>query len=445
MISFDPREQSPVTAKEWEAARQFFHDNPDQVIFDGHKRSPEGVKLRDQTGNTRRAHHTFICQEGECFALAIGGHLGKGGEGIVKLGYAEDGTVIAVKKCYLSKGYEDNAGDVTILAYLNRLYAVIERTLDQGKVYRDRIVQRVRYIVQPYIKASPLGTNPYIHLLSKHLYALSTIQRIVIAYLCALEIQFLHEQNIVHGDISASNLLLTQSKKHIDITAIDFSFGALLVDEQQEDARKINSVNPRYAAPELCAPDARGDYVYSKASDVYALGKVFQNFLLLTEGIYLPLCHQEASKRPTIQSVLQTLKNVIEKSKSISAALKADLLNPDRSAQKPVLSMQGLLESRISALDYQLAQLKSKTKQAKLHFQKNLIAFMCEPCEQTWLNAMRTMPLAWHQKNPKKYQPHREVQALIQKWQVMLESAEPHLHRTLQRFQQAIAGGASRG
>ena len=83
-------------------------------------------------------------------------------------------------------------------------------------------------------------------------------------------LSFLHAKNIVHRDIKPSNIIIDQNDRAV---LIDFSAAREITDASEQDT--VNLGTPGYAAPEQY-----GVYQSSPATDIYALGVLF-NVLLL--------------------------------------------------------------------------------------------------------------------------------------------------------------------
>ncbi|KAJ7768228.1 kinase-like domain-containing protein [Mycena metata] len=105
------------------------------------------------------------------------------------------------------------------------------------------------------------------------------IERVSLMLDVALGLQYLHEHNVVHGDLKAINVLVTPSRR---ACICDFGLSSI-VNEITLRLSQSSSVGqkgtPRYHAPELLRPRGKK----SAASDVYAFGCVC--YEILTEKV----------------------------------------------------------------------------------------------------------------------------------------------------------------
>ena len=135
-----------------------------------------------------------------------------------------------------------------------------------------------RAILMEYVHGRPLdrflAENP----------SLSERRRVADELLEALI--FLHERQVVHGDLKPSNILITDAGNHVRL--IDFGFA----DNDAYIAKNIGS------SPSVATTVPSGNEYLSVAKDIYALGKILQMlFLGRMRGIIRRCC----SVKPTQQ------------------------------------------------------------------------------------------------------------------------------------------------
>ncbi|KAJ7768234.1 kinase-like domain-containing protein [Mycena metata] len=108
------------------------------------------------------------------------------------------------------------------------------------------------------------------------------IDRVSLMLDVALGLEYLHEQNVVHGDLKAINVLVTPSRR---ACICDFGLSSI-VNEITLRLTQSTSVaqkgTPRYYAPELLRPQGKKSF----ASDVYAFACVCYEILTQNPPFY---------------------------------------------------------------------------------------------------------------------------------------------------------------
>tara|TARA_R110002110_G_scaffold271566_3_gene487092 strand:+ start:122339 stop:123319 length:981 start_codon:yes stop_codon:yes gene_type:complete len=289
----------------WDAAQAFFN----------HESNSEAVKYS-------KAKKSFVKDtNGKIYALTKK-ELGTGGEAKVKQAIMKDGdTPCAVKILRLDPDYYDAAGEADILQKLGRLLGSAERSLPTIRKFESMgNVNKKRYVFQElipgitmtkFLKKEHLGQN------NKH--KVSELDRLIAAYMIAKEIQYLHRNNIVHGDLKLDNFIYDpNSTKPHKVTAIDFNFGKILEPGRTEKKSRYALVTPGFAAPELSQRDAHKMHTYSYASDIFTFGCVLKKELMLPNVIFYSMLETDSSKRPSIDTVVESLQEKIQAHSAIN-------------------------------------------------------------------------------------------------------------------------------
>jgi serine/threonine protein kinase len=103
-------------------------------------------------------------------------------------------------------------------------------------------------------------------------YALTTRQRLTLFQQTCAAVQYLHQNNVIHGDLKPANILVDN---HGVVKLVDFGIASVIsASEKQDSGNALPLMTPAYASPEqlLGAP-------LTRTSDVYSLGVVLYELL----------------------------------------------------------------------------------------------------------------------------------------------------------------------
>lgn len=136
------------------------------------------------------------------------------------------------------------------------------------------------------------------------------------AHSACLEIQALHSQNVLHKDIKPANILWDTDAGVVKV--VDYDSAARL--SQGEDKISTTSASDRaYMAPEC--PKETGGYFFSKATDVYSLGKTLDEKFNLSKPYYSytdllmkkqieKMMDKDPSQRPSIDDCVKKFASI---------------------------------------------------------------------------------------------------------------------------------------
>lgn len=227
------------------------------------------------------------------------GILGSGASGVVKMVQWRNGSRDAVK---IEPG--DEKTSLEIMKEIGTLKAAFLRV--RGKMtpwIGKNKIQNKQYILQKLEK----GLNMSRYLTSMEL-GLTSTEQYVIPIEAARAIQGLHDRDILHCDIKPANFMINVQKKVTVVVPIDFDISKKLKPGENKVVTNSSAGTKFYMAPEV-----RKRETYSKSSDIYSLGKMFQKDLNLDEEepalkeLVERMVSDDPGKRPKISEVVSTL------------------------------------------------------------------------------------------------------------------------------------------
>lgn len=322
----DKSSKLDVKDTEWDIAKQIAAVNQKKItaqsMFKIDRKKHHGL------------NHSFLSVDGKLIALARGksfineagitseGILGHGAYSVCKIGQNEKGERFAIK---IEPAHSNrNNDEESIMAKLGVFKGAftkkrpIETPWINSKTIKDK-----RIIVQKLQPGKELSFY-----ISKKCFSLDYSEYTHLALKLASAIRSMHDANIVHGDIKPENFIVDKQGAFFNVAAVDFGFSVELLPETLYERSKGHT--PKYSSPETLQ-----SHVVSKASDVYALGKVFKIHFdfshLQMQGFDErmnndPVCcaselhatltdmlNAGSEKRPTIHEVAEKFKNYYEK------------------------------------------------------------------------------------------------------------------------------------
>lgn len=295
MIDFN----SNVSQTEWDFSDQYFHTHPDEA------------KL------SKKHHpitHSFVRRGNQIFALTS--KLGKGVTGKVKVSQSANGANTAVK---IIPHQQPNVCDTEIL---------VLQSLQRFRGHFTRCSKGTlkTYLFQELIEGDCLWDklcDPYaVSINDPNAYE----QNLIYAILMVEAAHELHLKNIIHGDLKLENMMVKGHGNNTKLNLVDFSFSKIVQMNQTEVKSDTNPHTPGYAAPEILNA-VEGKYTYSFASDVYALGKIFQEKLYLPHEVYHSLIYPNRNERSSLKQVREKLFSLLNDMDNLSPSTKEFIAN----------------------------------------------------------------------------------------------------------------------
>lgn len=302
---------------DWKTAKKYFTKYPNETKL-SRKSKPERLGGRQTALDV-----SFLNINGVIYAKKTGECCGEGSFGKVKIVENESGDNFAVKVEGRGRRGMDDA-ETKIMSTLGELQGEAERLY--GKKFKGRYPGKKLYTVMNLKKGDELYNHLYT---SKHRNSRKSVSeemKILMAIKSAEAIENLHSKNILHCDIKPENFMANLEGNQLTIASIDFGFSQILASGQTQ-IRRPGRGSPLFSAPEICNIVGGKAYwknpaVFSKASDIYALGKMYEYDL----GLDLSgtnLLAANPADRPEMPELLDILYEKLAEQKVLSPESKA--------------------------------------------------------------------------------------------------------------------------
>ena len=194
---------------------------------------------------------------------------------------------------------------------------------------------------------------------------LSKTQKYELALKAALAIKQLHDQDILHCDIKPENFMLDWQGDIAVVEAIDFGVSMVLLKGQTNITLTQIKGTPDFMAPEICVFERyengqlvdpfivlSAGRIYSKASDVYALGILFAGDLGISEelgkqdellvSLVTRMIDVNPKERPSMDEV-------------VSAFFLGQYITAKKELREESIGVHNILDPKIVTLDLEIA------------------------------------------------------------------------------------------
>jgi len=292
-----------ITPEQWTQAESFLQDKPN------------GTKIDRKGGGDI----SFVKIENQIFAMTnkkFFDPLGEGTFGTVKMIENKEGARFAVKiEGRGARGEQDaekRIGEIT-----GFLIGEASRALDKPKDFKGKVTNQKLYTVMQLQPGKDIAKHIYGDHQNKPL-QLNDTQKLLIALKCCQSVQTLHDKRTIHADIKPANFVTDINGNQITLGAVDFGFSMIKQADQEVIVAPWKGSHP-YMAPEL-GNDKRHKACFSNASDVFALGKMFENDLNLSPHVFQDMLTNDPTQRASINSVITKLISELENRSDLDSA-----------------------------------------------------------------------------------------------------------------------------
>ncbi|MBS0289210.1 MAG: hypothetical protein JSS07_04125 [Proteobacteria bacterium] len=296
-----------ISAAEWQSAENYFYLNPTQVKY-SKKLYPFYIK------------HSFIKVNDQIYAVANKNDpnvkTSQGGEGKVKVVQNKNDNNFMVKiEGRGLRGFANTEKQITD----SLGFTLGEAQIDMKKFFLGKNIDKKLYTIMKIIGEKDLLEYLNVFLTTGYSGPLTTKNYILlIAYKCCESIQALHDRNIIHADIKASNFRAKINDLNIFAIQIDYGLSKKLTPGSTTAIAK-NCGTFDYMAPELWPQRiASMNVPFSFASDVYALGVMFQKELQVDSAIYSDMIKRDPNQRSTLNQVMDNILNTLLKDPTLT-------------------------------------------------------------------------------------------------------------------------------
>lgn len=315
-----------VSEKEWNMAERVAK----YMITKGHVKLPFKISRKDIINVFADANdymnHSFLVLPDGTGGYKVGamaraksydeGILGYGGFGEVKIVQWRNNETDAVK---IEPNVRENVVEQQIMQELGYLRAEFVRVrATKTNWMHGREIKNKRYTVQK--RHGGIDMRDYF--VEHELDEMNVAEKYEMALQAAKSIQQLHAKGFLHCDIKPENFMVNVLGDTLVIAPIDFGFSIQLKTGETERKSDAGWGTVGYMAPEIgtiekgyVVSPANGS-IYSKASDVYALGVMFKHDLELAGEKDSPICRMverminpDPKKRPSVQEVVGVLES----------------------------------------------------------------------------------------------------------------------------------------
>lgn len=277
-----------ISKQEWDSAIQYFAQNPSEV------------KMRRKEQNPPKPY-SFIQVEDVIYAIDRE-YLGHGAFSKVKKAISQYGELVKVSISAQEPKEKHRIDEQLVTRKVGEFKGQAKATFDTPKEFWKHLkgtpdekpeckTQEKIYKIMRLHHGKELYRALYENIFSN-------IEYIVIAIQCAKALEEAHRLDIVHGDIKPENFILNVDT--LEVSLIDYGFSKFT--PKGQTSFKLNSY---FGTIGYIAPEIENSGLYSFASDIYALGKMFE------EDMYVVASGMTADSpedRPSIGAVIEKLK-----------------------------------------------------------------------------------------------------------------------------------------
>jgi serine/threonine protein kinase len=277
------------------------------VVSDAHKGFKLGALARSKIYQSPLDDTTHVHE----------GVLGHGAFGVAKIVQWQNGSKDAIKIEGATQEAQLKAEAIIMkkLGYLKTQFVMMRK--ERTDWIGNKKIKDKKYTIQTLHQGKEMKD----YLASVAFSKLSSVEKYNMAIECAMAIKGLHDKNILHCDIKPANFMIDVKGNLFVVAPIDFGLSQKFKPGETIISGGPASGSPRYMAPEIAKwkmEDGKVKYtetqgIYSRSSDIFALGKMLIHDLKLAEddsplqSLAHRMINSDPNKRPTITEVVAAL------------------------------------------------------------------------------------------------------------------------------------------
>ncbi len=272
--------------------------------------------------------YSFVNVEGQ--AYASGYRLGAGAFGIVRMSEnaAHENFALKVE----GHGINDlDRSESDILKLVGYHYGLAERQLEKSITFSTGLhsveTDKKLYKVMKLLEGNDLIDEIYKINEGSYEYknTLTQTQSLIIAIKSCQNLMKLHDMRIIHRDIKPENMKAKIVGNDITISYMDFGLSVILPPDHIIYPKNEIAGSPMYMAPEIYneANPMASKGEASFASDVYALGTIFQEDLQLPKHVCDPMLKHNPRERISLKGAMDNLVALLERQPDLDSHARA--------------------------------------------------------------------------------------------------------------------------
>ena len=228
--------------------------------------------------------------------------IGKGSYALVKQGVNLKHEKFAIRIC---DGLNIEQNELEILNIVGLLKGLVTRRSNYPAKIKARICRYTKkkaYMLLTYVEGEDLDK-----IIKRS--DLDLKQTLIICILIANNLKFIHQNRIIHADLTKYNIRVNINPTDIydiKLKIIDFNLSSLL-SANDDNVKNQYTSKHGWHSPEFC----QNEY-YSFSTDIYSLGYLFYE-MGLEMALYSKMLLEDPLRRPSLDKVIRNLAKALQK------------------------------------------------------------------------------------------------------------------------------------